>query len=812
MPDFEQLNFKVEAQDNASKVLRNILKTLTDLEKKMSNFSNFKMPNINLTNQQIKLLNNWEKLDKKLLNVEKDLKEIGQAQKKLEKFEIVPKGKPLFTYDTGTESYIDNNVGVARREQQKIKKLLEEQGIEKIVKEWGKSKLLLPPPPEFVPYKKNYNSSTVENISNEQAEAMLNDLDIFNSEEEITKQIDEYLKNSKHKAKEIKETVEEIVQDVPKFDWLKNFKPLTGDERIDDAIKQLETMNKKQRAYFNALRSLENAEITLKQAQDNRDLAYVERDPSKIAKTELAVNRAENAYLKARNAEIKARQEMEKYNQYPDWSNLGKDLKPIKIKTKQLEGGGVQTTEIFQEDIDGLKYTYEVVDGKIKNITKSTNKASKEANKLQKAFKNVQKFMKSIGRIVLYRAIRSAMAEIKKAIQSSFEELAKFDDSYNETLSKFTTAIDKLNASMGLIIRPFVEVLEPAVESIVDYFSQIANYISYATSKTKGLSSYNKINAEYAKDYLESLQQANNLLSFDKFEVLQKQEQKDIYEKVDISLKPDTEDTIEDIGNFLLEGAESLQSVISIISSVLKILNSFQTIMPLEKLAQIVTKILQILDKTFEKISAFSKQKGIDDIVTFLVSTIDIIADGILEIIDILGALEVLDPLKGIFDVLIGVNEVLKGIFGQGEGFINSGLEKILMGVLINPLIDLIGGIVNIFIGLVNIWIKLFEKIFSAFGLEKEFKGLEYWDYRNQNKVSESAGTINTNDYLKNSTSSYYNSNPISEIKEPLVKEQIVNHVFTIDFANTNNNAIARELAGSLATQFKKQNIKVNYN
>lgn len=726
MPDFEQLNFKVEAQDNATKTLNKILKTLNELEKKMNGLSKFKMPNIGLTNEQVKLLNNWDKLDKKLQKVEQDLKSVGKVQKQLEKFEIVPKGKPLFTYDAATQSYIDNNLGVARREAEKLKKELERQGIQDIIKGWGKGQLALPMPPEYKAYKNKNYSSSIDNLN----DYLNNNLSsqLLEDELEISSQIDEYLKNSKYNINEIKQVIKQVDENTPKIDWLKNFNQTSGDFRLDDAINQLETMNKKQRAYFNSLRSLENAEIALKLAKEKRDKAYLTYDEDKIRAAELSVNRAENAYLKARNAEIKARQEMEKYNQYPEWSKFGKDLKPYKIKRKQLEGDGIEETQIFKEQVGDLEYTYEVVDGKVKKITSSTKKATKEAIKLQKAFKGVQKFIKSIGKIVLYRAIRSAMAEIKKAIQSSQEYLAKFDSSYNETISKLVTSLDVLKASMGLIIRPFVEVIEPAIGNIVDLFAQVGNYISYATAKSKGLSTYIKINAGYAKDYLESLQQANNLLSFDKFEVLQKQETKDIYEEASIADGIDASENIKDIGDFLINGSTSLESVINILKQIVKLFES----------------------------------------------------------------LRLLEPLSAISGIVDGILDVVEGIFTLNFDLLNTGIERIIAEIVIS--------IGNIFIGLVNMWIKLFEKIFSWFGYDVDLKGLDYLSLNNE-KLTSASNYANNKIY----------GNDATTVRNSLDQQLASKAVVEIDFKNVNNNAIARELAGSMADQFKKQNIKVSY-
>lgn len=639
MPDFEQLNFKVEAQDNATKTLNKILKTLTELEKKMNGLSKFKMPNIGLTNQQIKLLNNWDKLDKKLQKVEKDLKSVGKVQKQLKKFEIVPKGKPLFTYDAATQSYIGNNLGVARRERQKIQKQLEEQGIKDIVKGWGKKQLLLPPPPEFKAYKILSNTSTVQTPNNAQTSAMLRDLEIYKDELEIIKQIDDYLRSGKHKISQEKITL----------------------GNVDEA-----------REWHNNL-------------------------------------------LKEKKGLL--------------WSELNiKNPILYRRKVNYADDGTFNTTSVYKQQIKDTEYTYEVIDDKIKNITMQTKKATKEANKLKDKFKGVSKFIKSIGKIVLYRAIRSAMAEIKKGIQSSQEDLAKFDSSYNETLSKLVTSLDVLRASMGLILRPFVEILEPVVGNIVDLFAQVGNYISYATSKAKGLSTYTKINAEYAKDYLESLQQANNLLSFDKFEVLQKQETKDIYEEASVADGIDASENVKDISNFLINGVTSLKSVINILN----------------------------------------------------------------QILDSLKPLRLLEPLSAISGIVDGILNILEGLFTLNLDLINVGIERII--------VELIQGIANIFIGFVNLWVKLFDFIFSLFGRDVDFKGLNYLDYK-KSTIDKAINTANGNVY----------NNDVGSVKSSLDQQYSSNAVIEFDFKNFNNNAIARELANSMANQFQKQNIKIRY-
>lgn len=752
MPDFEQLNFKVEAQDNATKVLEKVLKVLNELETKMNSLSNIKHPVFSMSKEQIRLIANWDKLDKKLQKVERDLKEIGKTQQKLSKYEIIPTGQRPFLFDSNSGEYVGHNAGVARREAERIKELMEKQGIQDLVNSWGKGLPMLPaPPPEYSAYKVDTHSSAYDNSHLKETKQELAYIyQRLEDELEVSKQIDEYINSKKQKLEDVEKVIENIGS--VQIDWLKNFYTSSGDERLDDAIKQLEEMDKKQRAYFNALRSLENADINLTRARERRDAAYATRDAEKIRRAELDLNIAENNYLKTQNAAIKARQEMEKYNQYPDWSSLGKNLTPSKTRVKNLEGGGQETTQIFKEQIGDLEYTYDVVDGKIKKISSSTKKAQKEATKLQNAFKNVQKFLKSIGKIVLYRAIRSAMAEIKKAITTSFEDLAKYDSAYNETLSKLVTSLDVLKASMGLIIRPFVEVLEPTIGNIVDLFAEIANYISYTTAKSKGLTTYTKLNSEYAKDYLDSLKQANNLLSFDKFEVLQKSEEKNIYETGSVADGIDTSESIKNIGDFLIDGATSLKSVLEILETIAVFLDTLEILKPLSLLSGAVDGILELINNFIKGDWQAAKES--------------------------LGKIG--EKFKDVGNYLIEIVNHLKFIYS-----------------IINPLSKLFN--------LNNLLPK-----FAINNLDENLNKFEKNNY-SINKVV--APNINDNGYLNsavsNANSKVFNSG--TSLFRQNIDEQLEHKVvLEVDFKNVNNNAISRELAKTMAEQFRKQNISVN--
>ena len=97
-------------------------------------------------------------------------------------------------------------------------------------------------------------------------------------------------------------------------------------------------------------------------------------------------------------------------------------------------------------------------------------------------------------------------------------------------------------------------------------------------------------------------------------------------------------------------------------------------------------------------------------------------------------------------------------------------------------------------------WVKLFEKIFSWFGYDVDLKGLDYLSLNNE-KLTSASSYANNKIY----------GNDATTVRNSLDQQLASKAVIEIDFKNTNNNAIARELAGSMADQFKKQNIKVSY-
>lgn len=139
---------------------------------------------------------------------------------------------------------------------------------------------------------------------------------------------------------------------------------------------------------------------------------------------------------------------------------------------------------------------------------------------------NLENLTKRFASILVYRGIRSVIklvGDMFRAISNAFKEgiknLAIFDKQANATMSRLTTATTQINNSIAIILEPMLNAVLPVVESVAIGFASIANSASEAFAQVKGLATYTKINAEYAKDYARSLQQASGF-SFDTFNVL----------------------------------------------------------------------------------------------------------------------------------------------------------------------------------------------------------------------------------------------------------------------------------------------------
>lgn len=118
------------------------------------------------------------------------------------------------------------------------------------------------------------------------------------------------------------------------------------------------------------------------------------------------------------------------------------------------------------------------------------------ANAISDLSKRWNKFVSSLGRIAIYRLIRSALKEISKAIKEGVQNLYQWGQAWQNTYSsaaKFVDSMDKLATaflylknSIGAAVSPLIDMVAPIIDALVDKFVALTNAINQALAALSG--------------------------------------------------------------------------------------------------------------------------------------------------------------------------------------------------------------------------------------------------------------------------------------------------------------------------------------
>ena len=145
---------------------------------------------------------------------------------------------------------------------------------------------------------------------------------------------------------------------------------------------------------------------------------------------------------------------------------------------------------------------------------KNMQEAKKALGGLGDAFsapiKKIQQFIKAIGRIALYRAIRTAIKNISAAVKEGLTNLY----TYSQTVgTAFAPAVDtlrqhvlRLKNAFATALRPVIEALIPIIQRLVDWLAKAADFVAQVFSVLTG-----KVDEKgrYTKAVLSDLKQSN---------------------------------------------------------------------------------------------------------------------------------------------------------------------------------------------------------------------------------------------------------------------------------------------------------------
>ncbi len=192
------------------------------------------------------------------------------------------------------------------------------------------------------------------------------------------------------------------------------------------------------------------------------------------------------------------------------------DVEVAKQQTKELEQQVKEIKKINKSKKKGL------------DVDKKNNKESKKSSSF------FGKFTRSIGRIALYRAIRAGLSAIVKSAKEGLQYFIQYDSATNKAMSNITNAGNQIKASLGVTLGNLLTSLEPLITRMSDMAVSLVDNLNMALAVMEGKDYYDKA-IKNNKDYAESLKETNKqLLSFDKFESLNKTQDKQEYNRVGI--------------------------------------------------------------------------------------------------------------------------------------------------------------------------------------------------------------------------------------------------------------------------------------
>ena len=148
----------------------------------------------------------------------------------------------------------------------------------------------------------------------------------------------------------------------------------------------------------------------------------------------------------------------------------------------------------------------------LKEYKESVDKASKSTNKFSGA---VLGLVKSLGRIALYRAMRTIMKNIAEGFTTGVQNLARYSSEFNNTMSDFVNSTAYLKNSLGTLAQPVLELLLPALEEVIDALVSGINKMNELIALVNGEATYTaavlaKKGSANWKDYAESLDESTS--------------------------------------------------------------------------------------------------------------------------------------------------------------------------------------------------------------------------------------------------------------------------------------------------------------
>lgn len=220
-------------------------------------------------------------------------------------------------------------------------------------------------------------------------------------------------------------------------------------------------------------------------------------------------------------------------NEFEKWDeHLGSAYSKAKLISTSTDLKTGKETQTYQyKEFGGSTTTYKVVNGYIEKIDEKTAAAAKSAQK----FNNI---WSSIGHVLKYRAISTAINLISNGLSEGIKNVALFDSKFNETISNIITKSNTLSNQIGASAAELVTSLAPLVNQVLGFFTYITDGLTQLFALLNGEKEYNKA-VDNAYDFAKSLKKAYSGIGIDELNILststEGQDANKMFEKTKIS-------------------------------------------------------------------------------------------------------------------------------------------------------------------------------------------------------------------------------------------------------------------------------------
>lgn len=164
-------------------------------------------------------------------------------------------------------------------------------------------------------------------------------------------------------------------------------------------------------------------------------------------------------------------------------------------ETKVISDDAVSRASKFSEKLSDIKDDVDSSSKKIKTFGERVKTAFSDSI-VGRFGKKVKQTISSLGRIALYRFMRSIIKEVTEAfstgINNMYQYSLTFGGSFSQTMDRAASAMLSFKNSIGAAVAPLIEYLVPYLDKAVDKLMAINNTIAEVIAGLTGKSTFSK--------------------------------------------------------------------------------------------------------------------------------------------------------------------------------------------------------------------------------------------------------------------------------------------------------------------------------